>query len=123
MVYGLKVESRAQAKFVFYQALIGIILHSYCLIAFPGPPADSGMKRIQICLLPTTSSNFTFRCKSRKCPTSISKLKKFQNFVDVIAIWLFSMVTTFAFFRRFIRTPTSFTRKGLDKWLELTFSI
>ena len=36
---------------------------------------DGGMKRLQICMLdsdfyPTKSSNFTFRCKSRKCPTS-----------------------------------------------------
>ena len=33
-----------------------------------------------------------------------SKSKKFQNFVDVTAIWLFLMRTTFASFRRFMQT-------------------
>ena len=88
---------------------------------------NGGIKGLQMCMF---GSEFylqqvrilRFRCKSQKCATSnfynfkfdikrlllkvkFSKLKKFQNFVDVTAIWLFSMITTIAFFHRFIRTP------------------
>ena len=37
--------------------------------------------------------------------SAFSKLKKFQNFVDVTAICLFLMIMTIAFFQCFIRTP------------------
>ena len=40
------------------------------------------------------------------------KLKTFQNFVDVTAIWRFSTITTIAFIRHFIWTP----KKNLLVW-------
>ena len=33
---------------------------------------------VRQCLLPTTSLNFTFRCKSQKCPTSNFYILEFE---------------------------------------------
>ena len=59
--------------------------------------SDFYLQQVQILHLVSKFSNFQ--------TSTFSKLKKNQNFVDVTAIWLFSTITTIAFFRRFIRTP------------------
>ena len=90
---------------------------------------DGGMKRLQMCMFdsdfylqqvrilhleckrPSEKSKRRLKSKSHLLKFSyfqnnfFSKLKKFHNFIDVTAIWLFSTIMTIAFFRRFIQTP------------------
>ena len=65
---------------------------------------NGGMKRLQICKRRLKSKSCFLRF-SNFLTKIFSKLKKFQNFVDVKAIWLFWMITTITLFWRFVRTP------------------
>ena len=55
------------------------------------------LKNIQ-CVHKGLKSKSRFLTFSNFQTSTFSKLKKFQNFVDVTAIWLFSMIMTIAFF-------------------------
>ena len=84
-----------------------IIVRSYigsrllCQLTFPLKNVKDLQRNVKGVLKGKShSSNF-----SNFWTSTFLKLKKSQNFVDVTAIWLFWMITTFAFFRRFICTP------------------
>ena len=103
------------------------------------PQKDGGMKRLQMCIFdsdfylqqvrilhleckrPSEKSKRRLKSKSHLLKFSyfqnnfFSKLKKFHNFIDVTAIWLFSTIMTISFFNASYRDQQKlkFTSK---KW-------